>query len=201
MKTSSVLPVRSATLLLYLACLLLGCGSTADPESGGAECSTNLPAASGADAAQPPAVFLAFAQDFHGYHSWPRFDTSEDADLVGIHDGSVVTEYIRRPPPSGSSEFPIGTLIVKEATGGTIPHEIFAMAKRGGGFNRDAPGWEWFELENLECPDDRVKLIWRGVGPPLGENYGGDPNAGCNSCHTDCGNDGVCAKALALGRF
>jgi hypothetical protein len=75
------------------------------------------------------------------------------------------------------------------------------MAKRGAEFNRAAPGWEWFELENLECPDDRVKVIWRGVGPPLGENYGGDPNAGCNTCHTDCGNDGVCAKALSLTNF
>jgi len=67
------------------------------------------------------------------------------------------TEYIKRPPASGSSEFPVGTLIVKEATGGTIPHEIFAMAKRGGGFNRDAPGWEWFELQ-----DQPVVIVWRG---------------------------------------
>ena len=181
--------------------VLFGCSGSGEPASGSAECGTSVPATSPADAATPPSVFVAFAADFRGYHSWPSFDTSEDADLVGIHDGSVVTEYIRRAPPSGSSEFPVASLIVKEATGGTIPHEIFAMAKRGGGFNSGAPGWEWFELENLDCPDDRVKVIWRGVGPPLGENYGGDPNAGCNSCHTDCGNDGVCAKALSLAGF
>jgi hypothetical protein len=181
-------------------CLLLACGGSGDGD-GSAECGTTLAASSLADDAPPPSVFLAFAQDFRGYHSWPSFNTSEGADLVGIHDGSLVTEYIRRPPPSGSSEFPVGTLIVKEATGGTIPHEIFGMAKRGGGFNSSAPGWEWFELQNLECPDDRVKLLWRGVGPPLGETYGGDPHAGCNTCHTDCGNDGVCAKELSLERF
>jgi hypothetical protein len=39
------------------------------------------------------------------------------------------------------------------------------------------------------------------VGPPLGEVYGGDPNAGCNTCHRDCGNDGVCAPAVSLANF
>ena len=180
------------------SCAALSCGGGGADAEAGAECSVSVPSVGDGPA---PTPFLAFAQHFRGYHSWPSFDTSEDADLVGIHDGSTVTEYIKQTPGSGSSEFPVGTLIVKEATGGTIPHEIFAMAKRGAEFNRAAPGWEWFELENLDCPDDRVKLIWRGVGPPLGENYGGDPNAGCNTCHTDCGNDGVCAKALSLSNF
>jgi len=178
---------------------LLACAGSNDATAGPDTCLATLPQTQTA----PPAgsTFLAFAQDFHGYHDWPRYDTTEDADLVGIHDGSQVTEYINRLPPSGSTEFPIGTLVVKEATGGTIPHEIFGMAKRGGGFNTVATGWEWFELENLDCADDRVKLLWRGVGPPVGEMYGGDPNAGCNGCHADCGNDAVCAKALQLSKL
>jgi hypothetical protein len=183
--------------LFALSLSVLSCAGSGDgPEQGADTCLSSLPQAENA----PPtgSTYLAFAQNFQGYHSWPSYDVSEDADLVGIHDGSVVTEYINRLPPSGSVEFPLGTMVVKEATGGTIPHEIFAMAKRGGGFNTVATGWEWFELENLDCADDRVKLIWRGVGPPIGEMYGGDPNAGCNSCHADCGNDGVCAKALSL---
>lgn len=146
-------------------------------------------------------VFLAFADNFRGYHAWPSYDVTDGAALVGIHDGSTVMEYINEPPASGSSEFAIGTMIVKEATGGTIPHELFAMAKRGGGYNRGAPGWEWFELENLDDGQDSVKQIWRGVGPPIGEMYGGDPDAGCNQCHTDCGNDAVCAKPLSLLAF
>ena len=38
---------------------------------------------------------------------------------------------------------------------------------------------------------------WRGLGPPNGESYGGDPNA-CNTCHQTCGAgfDFVCAPAL-----
>jgi hypothetical protein len=146
-------------------------------------------------------TFLAFAEDFRGYHAWPSYDVTEDADLVGIHDGSTVIEYIDELPPSGSLEFPLGTMVVKEATGGTLPHELFAMAKRGPGYNRDAPGWEWFELENLEDGRDGVKIIWRGAGPPIGETYGADLDSGCNTCHTDCGNDAVCAKALRLLDF
>jgi len=181
--------------LFVLACA--GSGSNTNDEASAGSCTSTVPP----EGSEAPQVCLAFAQDFRGYHSWPSFDTSEDADLVGIHDGSVITQYINRIPESGSAEFPVGTLIVKEATGGTIPHEIFAMGKRGGDYNPDTPGWEWFELENLDSPGDGVKVIWRGFGPPLGENYGGDPNAGCNSCHTDCGNDGVCAKALQLADF
>ena len=182
---------------LCASLFVLGCGGSGTDEVSAGSCSSTVPA----EGSEAPDVCLAFAQDFAGYHGWPSFDTSEDADLVGIHDGSVIKEYINRLPESGSAQFPVGTLIVKEATGGTIPHEIFAMGKRGGNYNPDTPGWEWFELENLESGGDKVKVIWRGFGPPLGENYGGDPNAGCNSCHTDCGNDGVCAKALQLADF
>ncbi|HWP09859.1 MAG TPA: hypothetical protein VNN72_29155 [Polyangiaceae bacterium] len=146
-------------------------------------------------------VFLAFAKDFKGYHSWKAFDTTGAAELAGIHDGSTVTEYINHAPPSGLTEFPVRTIIVKEATGGTIPHEIFGMVKRGGGFNNGLPGWEWFELENIDDGTDRVNIVWHGFGPPDGESYGGDSTNGCNTCHFDCGNDGVCAKELALTNF
>ena len=146
-------------------------------------------------------VFLAFAKDFRGYHSWEAYDTTGAAELAGIHDGSTVTEYINHAPPSGSTEFPVRTIVVKEATGGTIPHELFAMVKRGGGFNSGLPGWEWFELQNLDDGTDSVKIVWHGFGPPDGESYGGDSTNGCNTCHFECGNDGVCAKELALENF
>ena len=93
--------------------LVCACAGSDEPADSATECNASPATTSAADAATPPSVFLAFAKDFQGYHSWPSFDTSEDADLVGIHDGSVVTEYIRRTPPSGSTEFPVATLIVK----------------------------------------------------------------------------------------
>jgi hypothetical protein len=73
------------------------------------------------------------------------------------------------------------------------------MAKRGCGFNAaGARGWEWMELS--ETPDG-VTVVWRGLGPPAGEVYGGDP-AGCNSCHAACSdNDSVCSSPLRLTGF
>jgi hypothetical protein len=147
-------------------------------------------------------VFLAFAEDFRGYHSYQSFDVTGEASLIGIHDGSTVIEYINKLPLSGSTEFPLGTIIVKEASGGTNTHELFAMVKRGGGFNSGAPGWEWFELENLDDGADGVKVVWRGFGPPVGEMYGGDAAGGCNKCHGACNdNDSVCSSSTRLSNF
>ena len=146
--------------------------------------------------------FIAFAKDFSGYHGWQSYDVTGDADLAGIHDGSTVIEYINHLPTSGLTEFPLGTIIVKEATGGTIPHELFAMVKRGGGYNPGAPGWAWYDLKNTDKGDDSVSIAWGpAYGPPLGDTYGGNAAAGCNTCHTACGNDAVCAKPLSLSNF
>ena len=92
---------------------------------------------------------------------------------------------------------------MKEPTIGTQNAEpFFAMVKRGGGYNaQGASGWEWFELQNLTDGSGGVQIVWRGLGPPAGEVYGGDPNAGCNTCHRDCGNDAVCAKSVRLENF
>jgi len=178
--------------LIAAAALALALGACGGGGSGGND-------ADGVDGSSD--VFIAFAKDFRGYHSWEAFDVTGGAELASIHDGSTVMEYINHLPPSGSTTFPVRTIIVKEATGGTIPHEIFAMVKRGGGFNSGLPDWEWFELENLEDGADSVDIVWHGFGPPKGETYGGDANSGCNTCHLECGNDGVCAKELALDSF
>ena len=146
-------------------------------------------------------VFVAVSEDFRGYHTWDAYDVTGGAADAGIHDGSKVMEYLNAPPKSGADEFPIGTVIVKEATGGTAMHEIFAMVKRGGGFNSVARGWEWFDLLPANDGKDGVTIHWRGFGAPAGDTYGGAVNGGCNTCHRDCGNDAVCAKELALSNF
>lgn len=176
---------RSLAVASVLLPLVVSCGGPADDDADGGTSDT----------------FIAFAADFTGYHAWQAFDVTATAFTVGIHDGSTVLEYLNHPPPHGSAEFPVGTIIVKEATGGTTTHQIFAMVKRGAPFNAGAPGWEWFELQNRTDGSDGVTIVWRGVGPPAGETYGGDPNGGCNTCHEDCGNDAVCAQALKLQNF
>ena len=155
---------------------------------------------------EPPAVrdpFIAFADDFKGFHGWSQFDVTSTAQPGTVHPDARLIEYLNKVPPHGSTAFPVGTIIVKEPTDGApTDRKIFAGVKRGGGYNANgAPGWEWYELQNLGDSADSVLIVWSGVGPPAGDVYGGDPNAGCNTCHHDCGNDAVCAPALKLENF
>jgi hypothetical protein len=150
--------------------------------------------------------FLAFSQSFYGFHQWQlHYDVTADAAPGTVHPDAQLIEYLNAPPKHGSTVWPVGTIIVKEGTDGDpLTRQFFAMVKRGGDFNTagisPAVGWEWFELQNQ--PDmESVTIVWRGFGPPLGEVYGGDPNAGCNSCHVACGNDAVCAPKVQLSQF
>jgi hypothetical protein len=157
-------------------------------------------AACGAGAEQPPPdTFLAFSTTFAPFRSWPSFHSDGPPDDGTVHPEVLGprTQYINRRPPPGSLEFPVGTAIVEARESGE--RKFFAAVKRGGGFNAGgAADWEWFELQ--EAP---VAIIWRGVGPPAGDTYGGDPNGGCNSCHMACGagNDFICSAQLSLARF
>src|SRR5262249_16111843 len=129
---SSRMTRQRAALAGFLAsAMAAGCGTSAS--------------GSGKDDRLESGVFVAVSEDFRGYHSWDAYDVTGGAADAGIHDGSKVMEYLSKPPKSGAKEFPLGTIIVKEATGGTVMHEIFAMVKRGGGFNSVAHGWEWFD--------------------------------------------------------
>ncbi|HMG24892.1 MAG TPA: hypothetical protein VK607_26330 [Kofleriaceae bacterium] len=150
----------------------------------------------GGGGGEAPDVFLAFSTTFAPFRSWPSFHSDGPAD-DGTFTPDVLgprTQYINQPPARGAAEFPVGTVIVEARE--NADHKIFAGVKRGGGFNAGgAADWEWFELS-----DQPVTIVWRGVGPPLGDTYGGDPNGGCNACHARCaGNDYVCSPKLALG--
>jgi hypothetical protein len=159
---------------------------------------------SGGSAADPatPDTFLAFGSDLQGYRGWRAFPVDPLLTVVeGIHASGTRIEFVNRTPPHGAAAFPVGTIIVKEIhANAAVDSRTFAMVKRGGGFNSDgALDWEWFELQ-LDV--DPVVIIWRGVGPPLGEKYGGDGQGTCNACHgTGKANDYVLSRALALGNF
>jgi hypothetical protein len=155
--------------------------------------------AGGGDEDDATDSFLAFSSTFAAFRRWPSYpsdgprdDGSFPTDVLGPR-----TQYINKLPPHGATEFPVGTVIVEARESGMM--KIFAAVKRGAAFNSGgAAGWEWFELE-----DDPVLIVWRGVGPPLGDTYGGDPNGGCNACHAQCGsaNDYVCSPKLSLATF
>jgi hypothetical protein len=146
-----------------------------------------------------PDTFLAFTTTFAPFRGWTSVHSDGPAD-DGTFPPDVLgprTQYLNRPPPPGSTEFPVGTVIVEARESGTM--KIFGAVKRGGGFNAGgAANWEWFELT-----DQPVTIVWRGVGPPVGDTYGGDPNGGCNTCHVKCGahNDYICSPKLQLASF
>jgi hypothetical protein len=163
-----------------------------------------LVAACGSRAASPPAdstaTFVAFPSTFQGYEQWPHFH-SEGPPAEGTFPDDVLgprMQYINRLPPSGSREFPVGTVIVEVRESGTM--KTFAGVKRGGGFNLDgATNWEWFEL--TKDASGVVSIAWRGLAPPAGA-YGGAVDS-CNGCHTQyCArNDFVCSPYLQLAGF
>ena len=147
-------------------------------------------------------TFVAYAPTFQPFRAWTSFhDDLEDSSLPAAVNGPR-TQYINMTPPHGSTEFPVGTVIVEARESGLM--KIFAGVKRGGDYNATgAKNWEWFELQEASGPGSAVTIVWRGVGPPAGDMYGGDPNGGCNSCHAMCGasNDFVCSAQLQLGNF
>ena len=138
----------------------------------------------------------AFARDFQGFESWESFALpGTNADVLdggSVHTGGARTLYLKERPPKGSSEFPIGTVIVKAGTFNT-----FAMHKRGGTYNtKGARGWEWVELEKTN--DGQIVIVWQGLGPPAGERYG-DIDVTCNDCHSAAiENDSVLAAQIQL---
>jgi hypothetical protein len=167
-----------------VAVALIACGSGSG--SGGGE-------------ADAPSTFLAFTSTFEPFRTWTSFHSDGPPD-DGTFTPDVLgprTQYINKLPPHGATEFPTGTVIVEVRENGT--GKIFGAVKRGGNFNTTgALNWEWFELG-----ENPVVIQWRGLGPPSGEMYGGDPNGGCNACHIKCGagNDYVCSSKLSLASF
>jgi hypothetical protein len=136
-------------------------------------------------------------RDFQTFRDWGsiELDTAEGGET---HPTGPQRTYVNALPVELSAEFPAGTIIVKDATPGGERRRLFAMVKRGGGYNAGgAKGWEWFELE--ERDDHSVAIAWRGLGAPDGEEYGGDPSGTCNSCHQRAhDNDFVKSTQLTL---
>jgi hypothetical protein len=156
--------------------------------------------------------FIALERAFQGFEEWPRVDLSVRPALSEAHAAGEAREYVNQWPKPGSKSFPVGTMLVKTVTveakepspnGASSEKgpDIFAMVKRGGGYNaHGSTGWEWFELRRRD--DDSVALVWRGINPPSGEGYGGDPLGGCNGCHQKATqNDFVHATALELSQL
>jgi hypothetical protein len=151
---------------------------------------TGAPACDGEDGEDTGGEFIALQHDFDGLAQWMVM-WSGAGEALKAHPAGTRTVYMKQAPPAGD-EFPRGTIIVKTMESSDVDSGllIHAMAKRGGDFNPEGHGWEWFELALDDS--DRPVIIWRGEAPPEGECYGCPPGvdpatelemADCNSCH------------------
>jgi len=85
-------------------------------------------------------VFIALGSDFTAFRDWPKTALG-DAPIQG-HPAGPRFAYRKELP--GPTEYPVGAIIVKTVERDTTPQswDIFAMTKRGGGFNpRGALNW------------------------------------------------------------
>lgn len=133
--------------------------------------------------------FVADADDFSGYKNWERVDyTVYPAFGVALGGAHMANDsnYVRMTykKPAGRAEQEMGTILVKETFKWDGDNKVYAemggllaMAKRGGNFNTEHSGWEWFMLNPTNA-----NIADRGAG--LLDN-------GCNNCHSPAPNDYV----------
>ncbi|MFI5299259.1 MAG: hypothetical protein ACHREM_14285 [Polyangiales bacterium] len=194
---------RSRSLARLLAAMaLLACSS---PDGATSDDATSAPGEVGP--CVPGATFTAYNSTFADFHSWPSSPAVSDAAFDSPHTSGPMTEFINRLPPVGSTEFPVGTVIVKETNGGDpTTRQIFAMVKSGGCINADgAIDWLWYQLANEASGTNDAgagaQILWRGVAPPAGT----DPylaGVSCNGCHVGAAtNDFVWSTPLQLSRL
>lgn len=132
---------------------------------------------SGCEPPSPDAdtAFIALDRDFAGYERWEVVTLDGGAEDAG-HAAGQRRVFLNARPAADAGEWPVGTVLVKE-----LPSTTFAMVKRGAGYNaKGARGWEWFEL--FRDTPTTVGIKWRGLGPPLGEDYSATGQS-CNECH------------------
>jgi hypothetical protein len=155
-------------------------------------------------------TFIALDGDFAGFRGWRRVPLG-DAPLVG-HPPGPRFGYVSRDAGKGAMAYPLGTIIVKtvEPTAAPETWELFAMAKRGGGFNAEgARDWEFFRLRWVAGAPHILSRGLNAIDPEADGGGGytgnlGDVFAGlCNGCHgtkASAATDHVLSPALAPGR-
>lgn len=157
--------ILALTLAVSGLYLLVGC--TSDDETTGTA---------------PPAEFIADLSDFQDYLTWDRADYTvypTNLSILGPAHASSDSTMVRQVYSNtnlASVDYQNGDIIVKETfswspTGGKdfTNGNLLAMVKRGGDFNPDNAGWEWFDLApDLSAINARDANLMGGL---------------CNGCH------------------
>lgn len=126
----------------------------------------------------PNAEFIASDADFSNWMGWTLIAEKQgpDAFLGDAHSGNTPNTkrkiYIKQSNAQRgeNGQYPKGTIVVKQIIAGDGSNiMIVAMAKRGGTFNSEDNGWEWFILNSNGSIQNR--------GDRLSSNM-------CNICHS-----------------
>ena len=133
-----------------------------------------------------PTEYIATDALFANYQSWDmiEFTAEPHAKLGGAHLNSDTPplrrifqkQLLANPTDAGDMGYPIGTVLVKDVSVDNNIEQVVAMVKRGGDFNPDNGGWEWFMLD----PNDYSILMDDQNMPVRGADLLG---GACNSCH------------------
>jgi hypothetical protein len=155
-------------------------------------------------------VFIALQSDFAPFQTWQK-KLLGDGPLEG-HPAGPRVGYLKQAAPPGATEYPVRSMIVKTVERGATPQEwdIFALVKRGGGYNlAGAKNWEFFTLKIN--PAGIPIIVARGLNPADADADGGpghgyaDPGMTgitCNRCHGVVGteqHDHILSAVLAPG--
>ncbi len=165
--------LNARRVLVVVASVAFACGSTGDQAADG-----------GLLGLEGGVPFIAEASDFTGFHAWRSFYIDDNLAPGDSHINGPRHVFINHVPPEGSTQFPVGTIIVKETDppGPVTGRTVFASVKRGGNFDPTGDrNWEWFSLQNLA--NGTESILWRGAGPSSGGVYGNAALGGCNACH------------------
>ena len=102
--------------------------------AGAVSCTSSGPSDALADG-----TFIAQNGDFKGYQDWASFSLDNPNPGGSTHVAGKRTIYINHEPPAGASEFPVGTIVVKETA---VDGKDFRAGQARGTFNgTGAVGW------------------------------------------------------------
>ncbi len=123
--------------------------------------------------------FVATTDDFKDYKSWTLKATKNGPDPFlktahGVEDSLTRKIYFNSAAKAKSGNYPVGSIILKELTdaNGNLQGAFTVMVKRGGGFNPDGNGWEWFMVST-----DFKTVMTQGDNATAGGGL-------CASCHS-----------------
>lgn len=127
---------------------------------------------------KPPSEFIAKDNDFSNWMAWTKLaeKTGPDPFLGDAHSGNDANAkrkiYIKQSNAQrgANGQYPNGTIVVKQTVnkdGAEIM--VVAMAKRGGSFNNENNGWEWFVLNSNGTIQNRGDRLMNNM---------------CNICHS-----------------